>query len=134
MQFISTTQGINQVLLGATVLGIGNTLSDFFANSSLASLGYGVMACTGSISGQLFNLLIGFGLNTLKIILGKNVAEANSGHCQLRPQELRRGRCLQGIHAAADGLSALLPLLPGVQLVQVRVSSGSPATSWTRAS
>jgi solute carrier family 24 (sodium/potassium/calcium exchanger), member 6 len=88
MKFISTTQGINQVLLGATILGIGNSLSDFFANSSLASLGYGVMACTGSISGQLFNLLIGFGLNTLKIILGANVVNSDPEHCQLRPEEL----------------------------------------------
>ena len=63
--------GVNQVLLGATVLAVGNTLADFFANSSLASLGYGVMACTGSIAGQLFNFLIGFGANTLKQTLSR---------------------------------------------------------------
>lgn len=58
---------INQVLLGATVLAVGNTLADFFANSSLAAMGYGVMACTGSMAGQVFNFLIGFGCNTLKM-------------------------------------------------------------------
>lgn len=63
IEFISTIYGINKVLLGATVLGIGNTLADFFANSSLSLLGYGVMACTGSIAGQLFNLLISLPLN-----------------------------------------------------------------------
>lgn len=57
--------------MGATVLAVGNTLADFFANSSLAAMGYGVMACTGSLSGQLFNFLIGFGANTLKINLKK---------------------------------------------------------------
>ena len=62
---------INQVLLGATVLAVGNTLADFFANSSLAAMGYGVMACTGSLAGQLFNFLIGFGCNTLKITVKK---------------------------------------------------------------
>lgn len=71
MQFVSRVFGINQVLLGATVLAVGNTLADFFANSSLSALGYGVMACTGSIAGQLFNFLIGFGANTLKITLNK---------------------------------------------------------------
>lgn len=62
---------INQVLLGATVLAVGNTLADYFANSSLAAMGYGVMACTGSLAGQLFNFLIGFGCNTLKITVKK---------------------------------------------------------------
>ena len=70
-QFVSRVLNINQVLLGATVLAVGNTLADFFANSSLAAMGYGVMACTGSLAGQLFNFLIGFGCNTLKITLKK---------------------------------------------------------------
>lgn len=61
--YISSVYGVNKVLLGATFLGIGNTLADFFANSSLSALGYGVMACTGSIAGQLFNLLMGVPLN-----------------------------------------------------------------------
>lgn len=37
-----------------------------YNNSSLSKLGLGVMACTGTISGQLFNLLMGFGLNLLR--------------------------------------------------------------------
>lgn len=75
--YVSRTADINQVLLGATVLAVGNSLADFFANSSLAALGYGVMACTGSIAGQLFNLLIGFGCNTLKITLNKTHVNFN---------------------------------------------------------
>lgn len=51
------------MLLGATLLAIGNSLGDLFNNSSLSSQGFAVMACTGTISGQLFNLLIGFGLS-----------------------------------------------------------------------
>lgn len=69
--FTSRVFGVNQVLLGATVLAVGNTLADFFANSSLASMGFGVMACTGSIAGQLFNFLIGFGANTLKLTMNR---------------------------------------------------------------
>ncbi len=49
------------------MLAVGNTLADYFANSSLAAMGYGVMACTGSMAGQVFNFLIGFGCNTLKM-------------------------------------------------------------------
>jgi Ca2+/Na+ antiporter len=47
------------------LLAFGNTLADLFANASLSSLGYAVMACTGTISGQVFNLIIGLGLNML---------------------------------------------------------------------
>lgn len=47
-------------------MAIGNSLGDLYNNSSLASIGFGVMACTGTISGQLFNLLIGFGLNLVR--------------------------------------------------------------------
>jgi solute carrier family 24 (sodium/potassium/calcium exchanger), member 6 len=63
INFIADNFNVNKVLLGATLLGIGNTLADFFANSSLAATGYGVMACTGSIAGQLFNLLMSIPLN-----------------------------------------------------------------------
>lgn len=46
-----------------TLLALGNTLADLFANGSLSSLGFAVMACTGTISGQFFNLIFGLGLN-----------------------------------------------------------------------
>lgn len=66
--YTSTAFNINRVLLGATFLALGNSSADFFANTSLSALGYGVMACTGSVSGQLFNLLIGSGLNMVNSI------------------------------------------------------------------
>lgn len=72
IEYISQVYGINKVLLGATFLGIGNTLADFFANSSLAALGYGVMACTGSIAGQLFNLLASIPINVINSVREKD--------------------------------------------------------------
>jgi Ca2+/Na+ antiporter len=41
-------------------------LQDYFANASMSRLGYGVMAVTGTVAGQLFNFLIGFGLNMVR--------------------------------------------------------------------
>lgn len=66
IEYASVLFGLNKVLLGATVLGIGNSLADFFANSSLSASGYSVMACTGSIAGQLFNLLMSIPINLYK--------------------------------------------------------------------
>ena len=74
---MSAMLGFSPVLLGASLLAIGNSLGDLYNNSSLASIGLGVMACTGTISGQLLNLLFGFGLNlvrqTLSLKDGKKV-------------------------------------------------------------
>lgn len=63
MKFSSAVLEINPVILGASIMAIGNSLGDLYNNSSLSSLGLAVMACTGTISGQLFNLLIGLGIN-----------------------------------------------------------------------
>ena len=54
------------VLLAATLIAIGNSLQDYYANSGMSALGYGIMAVSGTIAGPLFNFLIGFGLNITK--------------------------------------------------------------------
>ena len=65
-QYISTVLQMNPVILGASFMAIGNSLGDFYNNSSLSSIGLAVMACTGTISGQVFNLLFGLGINLLR--------------------------------------------------------------------
>jgi len=45
-----------------TFLAFGNSAGDYFTNGELSKKGYGVMALTACYSGQLFNMLIGFGL------------------------------------------------------------------------
>lgn len=53
----------NMVLLAVTVLSIGNSLSDYYTDTSLAAAGYGVMAVTGAIAAQFFNFSVGWSLN-----------------------------------------------------------------------
>lgn len=65
-KFTSVINQMNPVILGASLMAIGNSLGDFYNNSSLSSIGLAVMACTGTISGQVFNLLLGFGINLLR--------------------------------------------------------------------
>lgn len=59
--FLSDHHNVNMVLLAATLIAIGNSLQDYFANSGMSGLGYGIMAVSGTMGGQLFNFLIGFG-------------------------------------------------------------------------
>jgi len=52
--------------LALTVIAIGNALPDGITTISLSKQGYAVMGLTGGYAGQLFGLLIGFGISLLK--------------------------------------------------------------------
>lgn len=62
---------INNTYLGLTILAIGNALPDALTTIALAKQGLGVMALSGGYAGQLFGLLVGFGLSMLKVTLAK---------------------------------------------------------------
>ncbi|EAR99699.2 sodium calcium exchanger protein (macronuclear) [Tetrahymena thermophila SB210] len=62
INFFQIVTNMNKTFLGMTVLAWGNSATDFFLNSSLASIGYGVMAATGCFAGQAFDLYLGFGI------------------------------------------------------------------------
>ena len=64
---ISTIININKYFLGMTILTYGNSISDLMLNLSLVNLGYSEMALSGSISGPLFNLLVGLGIPLIKL-------------------------------------------------------------------
>ncbi len=62
--------GLNNSYLGFTILAIGNSLPDLFNTLTLLSgEGMKVMALSGAYNGQLFGLLIGFGIANLKMTL-----------------------------------------------------------------
>lgn len=63
--YIQLTTGASDLYLGMTLLGVGNSCIDLFVNYTLARKGFQTMAITGIFSGQMFNLLIGFGLSCL---------------------------------------------------------------------
>lgn len=49
--------------LGLTVLAWGNSIGDFFSNTSLARRGLGEMALAGCYGGPVFNMLVGLSLS-----------------------------------------------------------------------
>ena len=52
--------------LGLTILAIGNALPDALTTIALSKQGYALMGLTGGYAGQLFGLLVGFGLAMFK--------------------------------------------------------------------
>ena len=55
--------------LGFTILAVGNALPDALNTFALMKDGKGLMAISGAYNGQLFGLLVGFGLGNLKMCL-----------------------------------------------------------------
>lgn len=66
---IATILNIPDSFLGMTILCYGNSIGDLMLNISLVKMGYGEMALSGSISGPLFNLLVGLGLSLVQLNL-----------------------------------------------------------------
>jgi Ca2+/Na+ antiporter len=58
--------GLDNTFLGLTILAVGNALPDALTTISLVKAGQGTMAIAGGYAGQLFGLLVGFGLAQLK--------------------------------------------------------------------
>ena len=68
---IGVVLNLSTTFLGLTILAIGNALPDALTTVALAKNGLATMAISGGVAGQLFGLLIGFGLSMLKVTLTK---------------------------------------------------------------
>ena len=60
---------LDSTYLGLTVLAVGNALPDALTTIALCKAGAGTLALSGGYAGQLFGLLIGFGISMLKLTL-----------------------------------------------------------------
>ena len=52
--------------LGLTIIAAGNAVQDLFTTLAIAKHGHAILAITGGMVGQLFGLLVGFGVSMLK--------------------------------------------------------------------
>ncbi|MCJ1347378.1 hypothetical protein MMC31_005602 [Peltigera leucophlebia] len=55
--------GISDAILGLTIFAVGNSLGDLVANSTVARLGFPVMALGACFGGPMLNILLGIGLS-----------------------------------------------------------------------
>lgn len=65
INYVQLWTDASDLYLGMILLGISNSCVDMFVDYTLARKGFEVMAITGIFSGQMFNLLVGFGLSCL---------------------------------------------------------------------
>lgn len=66
LTFVGLLTKLSATYLALTVIAVGNALPDAMLTISQAGNGKAVLGLTGGYSGQLFGLLIGFGLAMLK--------------------------------------------------------------------
>ncbi|GMS83929.1 hypothetical protein PENTCL1PPCAC_6104 [Pristionchus entomophagus] len=62
VNMLGIVSGVNQAVLGLTLIAWANSIGDLVADVAVARQGFPRMAVAASIGGPLFNLLIGFGL------------------------------------------------------------------------
>ena len=69
---VGVIMNINNTYLGLTILAVGNALPDALTTIAMVKRpGLATMAIAGGYCGQLFGLLVGFGLSMLKLTLTK---------------------------------------------------------------
>ncbi|GMT33523.1 hypothetical protein PFISCL1PPCAC_24820, partial [Pristionchus fissidentatus] len=59
---IGDNTGIDQTVLGLTIIACANSIGDLVADRSIARQGYCRMVMAAALGGPLFNLLVGFGI------------------------------------------------------------------------
>lgn len=65
LELIKLFTGWSSLVVGITIMAIGNSCSDLTVDVALAKQGLPIMALTGIFSGQLFNFLLGFSISGL---------------------------------------------------------------------
>lgn len=75
LNFTGVMANMSTTYLGLTVIAIGNALPDAITTVALAKNGQAILGLTGGYVGQIFGLLVGFGISMLKknLIDGKPV-------------------------------------------------------------
>ncbi|GMR30667.1 hypothetical protein PMAYCL1PPCAC_00862 [Pristionchus mayeri] len=74
VNMLGIVSGLNQAVLGLTVMAWASSISDLVADIAVARQGFPKMAIAATIGGALFNILIGFGIPfTISKIQGDQV-------------------------------------------------------------
>jgi len=74
--FVGSITGIDDSILGITVIAWGNSVGDFSSNLAMAKRGLGNVSMTASFAGPVFNILIGLGFGFLFYFAAHDVTEA----------------------------------------------------------
>ena len=66
LTFVGVLTNLSTTYLGLTIIAVGNALPDGLTTIAIAKQGQAMMGITGGVAGQLFGLLVGFGISMFK--------------------------------------------------------------------
>lgn len=69
---------ISDAILGLTVFAVGNSLGDLVANTTVAKMGFPMMALSACFGGPMLNILVGIGISGL-LVMPANTASRPEG-------------------------------------------------------
>ncbi|KAG5359984.1 putative cation exchanger C3A12.06c [Yarrowia sp. C11] len=72
--------GISDPVLGLTVFAFGNSLGDLIANTTIAKMGFPMMALSACFGGPLLNVLVGIGVSGLIVTSSPGHAVKNGSY------------------------------------------------------
>lgn len=72
--------GISDPVLGLTVFAFGNSLGDLIANTTIAKMGFPMMALSACFGGPLLNVLVGIGVSGLIVTSSPGNAVKNGSY------------------------------------------------------
>ena len=66
IQIVGTISDIDISYLGVTFMALGNSIPDMMTDMTVAKLGYPLMGMTATVSGPVFNIMLGLGISFLR--------------------------------------------------------------------
>lgn len=102
IQIIGNISDISVPFLGVTFMAIGNSVGDMMTDISLAKIGFPQMGMTATVSGSVFNVMLGLGLSL--IVQGV------------------KGRIVEPTPFVGSGMISGIVILAGVGLISIMVS------------
>ena len=65
IQVVGTVSGLDQTLMGLTLLALANSTSELITNLAIARMGYSAMALGACYGGTMLNIVLGLGFSTM---------------------------------------------------------------------
>lgn len=70
-KFFVELSNIQPAYVGLTFMAIANSIGDIISDTTMARLGYSVMAITAAFAGPIFNIMLGVGITMTRNIIKK---------------------------------------------------------------
>jgi sodium/potassium/calcium exchanger 6 len=75
IQIIGTISDIDISYLGVTFMALGNSIPDMMTDMTVAKLGFPTMGMTATVSGPVFNIMLGLGISFLRAGISGAIAK-----------------------------------------------------------